>query len=111
MPLAVSSTHTTVKELLTSACEIANRLEPDPDMSTQERKDAKLTNHSLRRCSDANARRDMNVSRPDRRPVSEREIDIVHGWHELELSKDMQLHYATLVLRERIQRARINGLM
>ena len=45
------------------------------------------------------------------RPVADREIDILHGWHELELSKEMQLHYATLVLRERIQRARINGLM
>ena len=111
MPLASSSTHGTVKELLEKACEVANKEEPDPDMSTQERKVAKFTNHSLRRCSDATARRDRAIERPDRRPVSETEIDIYHGWHELELSKEMQLHYATLVLRERIQRARITGLM
>ena len=70
-----------------------------------------FSNHSLRRCADSQARRDMHNTENGRRPVTKDEIDLTFGWHEMELSKEMQLHYATLSLFSRLDNARITGLM
>ena len=42
-----------------------------------------------------------------REPVTTQDIDLYFGWHEMELSQDMQIHYSTLSLAERIRQARI----
>jgi hypothetical protein len=38
-------------------------------------------------------------------------IDIYFGWHEKILLKAMQTHYASLNIRERMDRARITGML
>jgi hypothetical protein len=101
MGLQPSSTTTTMKELLTAACEKVGRT--DPHMSAQQRAVAKWTNHSLRRGADTTARRTKLVTEHGREIVTAQEIDLYFGWHEEELSKDMQIHYSTLSLRERIR--------
>ena len=105
MGIQPSSTSTTMKELLTLACaDVGDR---DPHLSMQLKKEAKWTNHSLRRHADTEARRWKESTAAGRRPVTTQEIDLYFGWHEMELSKDMQIHYATLSLAERIGQARI----
>ena len=39
------------------------------------------------------------------------EIDLLFGWNEAEMELEMQLHYATMGLRERIKQARITCMM
>ena len=39
------------------------------------------------------------------------EIDLYFGWKEKILKKAMQMHYATMGLRERLEQARITCLM
>jgi hypothetical protein len=112
MPLSTSSTFTTTKELLSSAYRLANADSPDPDLDTQaQRLEPDWASHSLRRCSDTHARRHMNDTRFGRRPVEKWEIDLYYGWNEAEMKKGMQMHYATMGLRERLEQARITCLM
>ena len=111
MPLASSSTYGVTKELMEDAYGRANKNSPDPDFDLQGLLAPDFSNHSWRRLADTQARKDMNVTEGGRVPVSKEEIDLFFGWHEMELSHDMQLHYATLSLAERIQKARITGLM
>ena len=105
MGLDPGSTSGTMKELLTAACESVGA--GDPHLSAQLKVEAKWSNHSLRRAADTEARRSMNVSEHGRKPVTATEIDLYFGWHEQELSKDMQIHYSTLSLVERLNQARI----
>ena len=61
---------------------------------------------SARRLADTTARRfraDMDVT--------EAEIDLYFGWHEKVLLKEMQRHYAAMIIRERMKQARITGMM
>ena len=46
-----------------------------------------------------------------RTPVEAWEIDMFFGWNEMEMSKDMQLHYASKSLFDRIMQARITCMM
>ena len=46
-----------------------------------------------------------------RDPVEAWEIDMLFGWNEMEMSKEMQLHYATMGLIERIKQARITCMI
>ena len=39
------------------------------------------------------------------------EIDLLFGWNEAEMSKDMQMRYAKMSLRERIKQARITCMI
>ena len=39
------------------------------------------------------------------------QIDIFFGWHEKVLLKAMQIHYASLSIRERMQLAKITGML
>jgi len=105
MGIAPGSTSTTMKELMTKACEEVGG--QDPHLSAQLRQNAKWTNHSWRRCADTTARRTKDVTDMGREPVTSQEIDLYFGWHEMELSQDMQIHYSTLSLAERIRQARI----
>ena len=112
MPLSTSSTFTTTKALLSSAYKLANIDTPDPDLETQaQRSEPDWASHSLRRCSDTHARRHMGDTRFGRRPVEKWEIDVYYGWNEAEMKKDMQMHYATMGMRERLEQARITCLM
>ena len=43
--------------------------------------------------------------------VTEQQIDLYFGWHEKVLLKNMQNHYASLSLRERMGLARITGML
>lgn len=105
MGLDPGSTSGTMKELLTAACEAVGA--NDPHLSAQLRAEAKWTSHSLRRAADTEARRSKDVTDQGRKPVTASEIDLFFGWHEEELSKDMQIHYSTLSLAERLSQARI----
>ena len=42
---------------------------------------------------------------------TEAEIDIYFGWHEKVLLKEMQVHYASMSIKERMKKARITSLM
>ena len=53
----------------------------------------------------------MNDTRFGRKEVKPWEIDLLFGWNEAEMEKDMQLHYATMGLWERIQQARITCMI
>ena len=105
MGIQPSSTYATMKQLLTAACDAVGA--HDPHMSSQQRAVAKWTNHSLRRAADTTARRTKLVTEHGREIVTTQEIDLYFGWHEEELSKDMQIHYSTLSLQERIRQARL----
>ena len=111
MPLVPSSTYGTIKEILDKAHVASNRSSPDPDFDLQGQLVADFSNHSLRRLADTEARKKMHVTAGGRLPVTAQEIDLWFGWHEMELSKDMQLHYATMDLSSRILQSRITGLM
>jgi hypothetical protein len=105
MGLQPSSTYATMKQLLTSACDEVGA--NDPHMSAQQRAVAKWTNHSMRRTADTTARRTKLVTEHGREIVTTQEIDLYFGWHEEELTKDMQIHYSTFSLQERIRQARL----
>jgi hypothetical protein len=106
MPLSVTSTFAPTKELLTKAWELVDKRGVDPDLDLEPGKEPKWTTHALRRLADTIARRymeEMNVTAAD--------IDIFMGWSEKVLKKAMQIHYASLSIRERMSRARITGMM
>ena len=70
------------------------------------RTEPKWTSHSLRRLADTVARRFREET-----GTTEDEIDMYFGWHERVLLKAMQVHYATLAVRERMAQARITGMI
>ena len=83
-----------------SARAVAARMDGDPKWST----------HSLRRLGDTVARRFMEVTaRGSGGP--DQQIDIFFGWHEKILLKAMQVHYASMSIRERMRTVRVTGWM
>ena len=108
MPLSVSSAPEAVSELLTRAWQhfLVQGAGSDPDLDLPAGKKPKWTSHSLRRLGDTVARRyaaEMGVT--------EAQIDLYFGWHEKILLKNMQIHYSSLSIRERMALARTTGIM
>ena len=108
MPLSTDTTFEPTKEMLTQAWKLANAdpLNPDPHLDVPHGEDPKWTPHSLRRGADTTARRWMEKS-----GTTEAEIDLYFGWHEKILRKAMQVHYASLSIRERMTQSKITGWM
>ena len=111
MPLQTSSTFKTIKAITERACTIANSVTPDPELDLQSRAVAAWTNHSWRRLADTTARRTRLDTRFGRDAVEPWEIDLLFGWNEAEMEKEMQLHYAAMGLLDRIKQARITCMM
>ena len=107
-PFSVQSAPGPTKELLEKAHRDANTaaMGPDPDLDTDPRRPCKWSTHSLRRLADSVARRYRHVS-----GATEAQIDIYFGWNERVLLKAMQVHYASLSIRERMLLACITGYM
>ena len=107
-PYSVGSAFKPTKELLERAHALANQdpLDPDPDLDTDPRRECRWTTHSLRRLADTVARRYRQES-----GATEAQIDIYFGWQERLLLKAMQVHYASLSIRERMLLAIITGYM
>ena len=103
MPLSTSTASPHVKELLTKAWEELKK-DGDPDLDLPADKLPKWSSHSLRRLADTVARRYMEET-----GTSEAEIDIFFGWHEKVLLKAMQVHYASMSIRERMKKSKITG--
>ena len=80
--------------------------DPDPDLDLELGAEPKWTTHSLRRGSDTVARRDMEATE-----ASAADIDLFYGWHERVLTKEMQVHYSSMSIKERMKKARITSLM
>ena len=108
LPFQVTSAFAPTKAILIEACRLANidPLDPDPDLDTDPRRPVKWTTHSLRRLGDTVARRYREQS-----GVTEAQIDLYFGWQERLLLKAMQVHYASLSIRERMLLAVITGFM
>ena len=104
MPLSTSTAFGPTKQLLVEAWKAL--LGNDPDLDLPPGKEPKWSTHSLRRLADTVARRYMEVT-----GVTEDQIDIYFGWHEKVLLKAMQVHYASLSIRERMLLAKITGMM
>ena len=56
--------------------------------------------------SDTVARRDMEATE-----ASAADIDLFYGWHERVLTKEMQVHYSSMSIKERMKKARITSRM
>ena len=78
----------------------------DTEIDVKAGKEPKWSTHSLRRLADTVARRHAAAM-----GVTEGQIDIYFGWQERLLKKAMQVHYASLSVRERMLLARITGMM
>ena len=106
MPLDTSSTFKVTKEILARAFMVATAdpTDPDPCLDLPAGQEPKWTTHSLRRLADTVARRDRTKN-----GVTEAQIDIYFGWQERILKKAMQVHYASLSIRERMALAIITG--
>ena len=92
------------KELLVKAWK--ELLGSDPELDLDPGQEPKWSTHSLRRLADTTARRYMEAT-----GVTEDQIDIYFGWHEKVLLKAMQVHYASLSIRERMALAKITGML
>ena len=108
MPYSTSSAFKPTKEILEMAYARANRDQGDldPDLDLDARDEAKWSTHSLRRLADTVARRYREASE-----TSDAEIDIYFGWNERVLKKAMQVHYASMSIRERMSQAKVTGMM
>ena len=104
MPLSTSTAFAPTKELLVKAWK--ELLGSDPELDLAPGQEPKWSTHSLRRLADTTARRYMEVT-----GTSEDQIDIYFGWHEKVLLKAMQVHYASLSIRERMRLAKITGML
>ena len=110
--LETGGTFEKMAEILDGALELANTAgSPDPDLSSQDRITALWNNHSLRRLGDARARRDMDDTSHGRKPVEKWQIDLQFGWNEAKMSRDMQIFYAAMNLRARLEQARMTCLL
>ena len=108
MPLSTSSVSEVTKYLLTEAWREAtkDKMNPDPDLDLSAEDEPKWSTHSLRRLADTVARKYMEVT-----GTTVDEIDIHFGWYERVLLKAMQIHYATMAIRERMKHAKITGML
>ena len=108
MPLSTSTAFAPTKELLMDAYQkvCLDPMDPDPDLEIPRGQIPKFSTHSLRRLADTQARRYREAT-----GTTEDEIDIYFGWHEKILLRAMQVHYATLSIRERMGHAKITGML
>ena len=108
MPLATSSVFDVTKEILDAAWRHATKddMDPDPDLELGAGDLPRWSSHSLRRLADTVARKYMEIT-----GVTVDEIDIHFGWNERVLLKAMQIHYASMSIRERMKHAKITGML
>ena len=103
MPFATSSAFGPTKEILVKSAMVCNSGGiQDPDLDVEHGSSALWTSHSLRRLANTVAQRDA-----EKTGTSPGEIDIYLGWHEKILLKDMQVHYAAMSIRQRMDKAKI----
>eukprot|EP00900_Chrysochromulina_parva_P007415 jgi/Chrpa1/16675/Chrysochromulina_OHIO_Genome00022815-RA len=95
-------------EILTKAWQagFVEGVSQDPDLDLAPGAMPKWSTHSLRRLGDTVARRYRHVT-----GVTADQIDIYFGWQEKILLLAMQVHYASLSIRERMNTAKITGMM
>jgi hypothetical protein len=108
MPYSTSSASAPTKELLTNAwlAGFVDGLSQDDDLDLPPGQKPKWSTHSLRRLADTVARRYRVET-----GVTEDQIDIYFGWNEKILLKAMQVHYASLSIKERMMLAKITGML
>lgn len=108
MPYSTSSASAPTKELLTNAwlAGFVDGLSQDDDLDLPPGQKPKWSTHSLRRLADTVARRYRCET-----GVTEDQIDIYFGWNEKILLKAMQVHYASLSIKERMMLAKITGML
>jgi hypothetical protein len=108
MPYSTSSASAPTKELLTNAwlAGFVDGLSQDDDLDLPPGQKPKWSTHSLRRLADTVARRYRGET-----GVTEDQIDIYFGWNEKILLKAMQVHYASLSIKERMMLAKITGML
>ena len=108
MPLSTSSVSEVTKEILDAAWRHATKddMDPDPDLELGAGDLPRWSSHSLRRLADTVARKYMEIT-----GVTVDEIDIHFGWNERVLLKAMQIHYASMSIRERMKHAKITGML
>ena len=108
MPLSVGSAFAPTKEMLERAYAAVNidPLRPDPDLDLWPGEKPKWSTHALRRLANTTAQKYKELS-----GATSDEIDIYFGWHEKILLRAMQVHYASMSMRERMKKAKITGFM
>ena len=108
MPFSTSTASAPTKEILTRAWQAGcvGGVSQDVDLDLAPGAMPKWSTHSLRRLGDTVARRYRHVT-----GVTAAQIDIYFGWQEKILLMAMQVHYATLSIRERMDSAKITGMM
>ena len=108
MPYSTSTASAPTKEILTSAWQAGcvGGASQDVDLDLEPGTQPKWSTHSLRRLGDTVARRYRHVT-----GVTSDQIDIYFGWQEKILLLAMQVHYATMSIRERMNSAKITGMM
>jgi hypothetical protein len=108
MPYSTSTASAPTKEILTKAWQagFVGGVSQDPDLDLAPGAMPKWSTHSLRRLGDTVARRYRHVT-----GVTADQIDIYFGWQEKILLLAMQVHYASLSIRERMNTAKITGMM
>ncbi|KOO30544.1 reverse transcriptase family protein [Chrysochromulina tobinii] len=108
MPYSTSTASAPTKEILTKAWQAGcvGGVSQDPDLDLAPGAMPKWSTHSLRRLGDTVARRYRHVT-----GVTADQIDIYFGWQEKILLLAMQVHYASLSIRERMSTAKITGMM
>ena len=108
MPYSTSTASAPTKELLTNAWRagLVDGVSTDADLDLPPGQEPKWSTHSLRRLADTVARRYREAS-----GTTEDQIDIYFGWHEKILLKAMQVHYASLSIRERMMLSKITGML
>ena len=108
MPYSTSTASAPTKEILTKAWQagfVGGRSQ-DVDLDLAPGAPPKWSTHSLRRLGDTVARRYRLVT-----GVTSDQIDIYFGWQEKVLLLAMQVHYASMSIRERMNSAKITGMM
>ena len=108
MPYSTSTASAPTKEILTKAWQagfVGGRSQ-DVDLDLEPGAPPKWSTHSLRRLGDTVARRYRLVT-----GVTSDQIDIYFGWQEKVLLLAMQVHYASMSIRERMNSAKITGMM
>ena len=108
MPFSTSTASAPTKELLTRAWQAGcvGGMSQDVDLDLAPGTLPKWSTHSLRRLGDTVARRYRHVT-----GVTADQIDIYFGWQEKILLLAMQVHYASMSIRERMNSAKITGMM
>ena len=105
MPLSSSSSFEATSRVLKRAAQLANAVEPDPDLDLPigdngEPRGAKWSSHSFRRMFDTLVRTYVL-----KHNIPRERLDAMAGWKEAERSRDMQTHYDAEQLWRRMEAA------